>query len=223
LREQEKREDGTPLEQDSGLQLALQRMVIRHMVSTNKRISSLDILSAIVEQNDSYAATVLTQQGFTTDEATDAATEHCVEETQRTNEEMGDLRAKIAKNSESESAISIVRGSTEAARSSEHSILTYKLRVTSREPNTEVEFKGAISQDGRLKLMIETTPYEIEFVSARVVALLEAVSGSKGISAKLVVQHEDGSETSAGGFGGESGAIFRDSRDHLPQWKSGRF
>ena len=192
------------------------------MVSTNKRISGLDILSVIVEQNDSYAATVLTQQGFTVDVATDAEMEHFVEETQRANEELGDLRAKISRDPGPEHVISIAQGNADTHTTSQVRTLTYQLRVASRDSDAQVEFKGAISQDGRLKLLIETTPFEFSFVARRVVALLEAVSGQKGISAKLIVKHEDGSETSAGGFVGQSGAIFQDPRD-LSRLKSGQF
>lgn len=222
LQQSEKRAEDTQLEQDIDLQRALQQLISRQFVSRNKRISALDALTEIVEQNESYAATVLIQQGFDVELATAAATEHYIGETQRANEEMSALRLKIANLRESEYTLTNARGNTVAQDSNKIETLTYRLQVTSRDSDTQVEFKGAVSQDGRLKLLIETTPFEFGFVAKRVVALLEAVSGQKGINARLFVIHEDGSETPASGFGGASGVIFQDSRN-LIRAKSGRF
>jgi hypothetical protein len=67
-------------------------------------------------------------------------------------------------------------------------------------------FKGAISANGSLNLVIETTPFAVTFPASEIIAVFESVNGREGISVNLFARQTDGSEKKIGGFAAQSQA-----------------
>lgn len=181
----------------------------------NHVISSLDFLAAIMRQGESMASDWLTSAGFTLEQATEIAQADSVSNRQQTERELKDTKARLnAFPVHSDGAflsghLVPTRESVDSDAPTNH----YRITVESREADEEVEFKAAVWAGSSLQLLVESTPFEHEFVAREVIALFESVNNRQGISAALYATQSDGSEKKIGGFGGESGVILKNQLD----------
>ncbi|EAQ98780.2 hypothetical protein KT71_09142 [Congregibacter litoralis KT71] len=222
---QPKSEQGRRADPDPKVRELLRNKTMNLRSEEQRRVMScLDVLAAIMEQNDSFASETLLDAGYSQERAREAAIGHFAAQQKKADTELRDIQAKISA-VESEKKPQWVAGSpgSESLQEDPRLMQQYRLVVTSRNAESEVAFKGAVSQDGQLTLLVENTPFELELLATRFIALLEVASGKEGISAELFLRQDDGNERKVGGFGGMSGAILEDRRDNAAYWKSGNF
>jgi hypothetical protein len=219
-----KTDTGFSMVTDSKVRNVLQSIVVRrHVEGINRATSSLDVLAAIVGQGNSFAAERLSAYGFTAETAIDLADAHYVASGRANEAELQQTKAKLALlpkqgQTRSETMPDSAQG---AAKLNATSTADYKIVVVSRDAMSEAQFKGAISADGSLTLLVETTPFEIDFLASEIVALFETVSDGEGISVELLATQSDGTVKIVSGFGGQSGAILKNRKDLNQLWTSG--
>ena len=186
-----------------------------HIAGIRRVYSSMDALAAIVRQGDSFAADRLVAYGISVQQAAELADAYYAEAGRQAEMDLKAIQEKVAALAERQAqTLEFAVGSTPtAADGPTISVGKYRLTVVSRDPVNDVQFKGAVSANGSLKLLIETTPFEWTFLGSEIIALFESITSGEGISATLFAIQSDGSEKSVGGFGGESGVIMESARD----------
>lgn len=189
--------------------------VLWHVAGVRRVLSSMDVLAAIVRQGDSFAADLLIAYGLSAQQAADLADAYHIETGRQRELELQETQEKLAALANTQAqTLKFSTGTTSTAVATPMiSVAEYRLTVVSRDPVDDVQFKGAISADGSLNLLIETTPFETTFLGSEVIALFESASGDGGISVTLFAIQSDGTEKNVGGFGGQSGVILESARD----------
>lgn len=224
LQDLRKAKAGFATETDPNLRSMLQSTLVLWQIEGIRRsLSSLDVLAAIVRQGGSFAAERLSAYGFTADAATELADSYHASTAQKAETEFRQTKEKIVALSaqQPQEPRNVFRDAPENADASASSIANYRITVVSRDPMDEVQFKGAISADGCLSLLVETTPFEITFAASEIIAVFESVNSREGIAVELLAMQTDETEKRIGGFGGESGAILKNQTDLSGLWSSG--
>lgn len=221
---QTKSEAGFRAPTDPNLRAVLHTIIVKHFSQKRQRLmSSLDVLAVIMEQNDSFAADTLRDYGYTPETSLETANTHFAVAQQKDADDLRAIKDKLSAALRSNAPYWAVGPRQKETEEDPHTMQHYRIVVTSRDSKNEVEFKGAVSQDGAVTLLIEETPFEFEFLATQVIAVFDALSGKEGISAEIFLRQLDGTERTMGRFGGHSGALLEDRRDRAAQWRSGHF
>lgn len=163
-----------------------------------------DYVGAILLDGSSNAAAALRSQGLTAERALEIAAQIHAEQEAERERARAELERKLSDaRSRGVDDASEVRTFTDSPR---HGARRYVMRVEGETADKQVQFKAAISRDGFLELLIEETPFEIEFVASKLAILIDSVESSR-LNAELFVQTDSG-RMKSGSFGGESGAFF---------------
>ena len=203
---------------DPKVSRVLQSVIVLEQMSGSRRpLSSLDVLAGIVRAQDFYAAERLLAFGFGPEIAKERADAHYVAAGEEAKADLQRTQQALAVLAAKPSAGPPVAQEGDTATG----VPDYRITVVSRDPKTEVMFKGAISADGYLRLLIESTPFELRFSASEIIALFESVTDGESIAVKLFSIQEDGTTQQAGGFGGQSGVIFESPQREDGSQKSG--
>lgn len=201
-----------------------QRALMKIYSSNKKAVDGVDILEAILAENNSFAAQILQKSGLSLELTSNQVLERYLARAARDTEKLEKLVREIeeqkqfADPAQGHHIATLEPASAQSERDGA-GYKSYVLLVTSDDPAV-VRFKAAVSRDGRLDLYIEETPFETEFLASNVAALFETVEGGARIRVELTTEVE-GQSRVVSGFGGSSGAIFIDPRSGILQ-RSGR-
>ena len=216
----------------SKLSIVMQRAVMKMMATNRKAINGADYIIAVLAQNDSFASQTLRDHGLALQIAEDENLERYLKKNAEQTKEIERLQEKIRVQRESQDVTSelsaagnnIAIGAVSSSGSGDDKVVEghrdYTLQVFSEDESGLVQFKCAISHDGRLDLYIEETPFEVKFIATKVVVLVDALSANTRLNVQLRTEIE-GEQRTVSGFGGTSGAIFKDPRSLMSQ-RSGR-